>query len=60
MTQIVHDESGELDWILDYEQRTRLGNYMVKAVRSTIADVDAAAKLLVAYLSDKAGELNGN
>lgn len=27
MTQICHDETGELDWLLEYTQRTRLGNY---------------------------------
>lgn len=27
MTQIVHDDSGELDWLLNYTHRTRLGNY---------------------------------
>lgn len=29
MTTVVHDDSGELDWILDYAQRTRLANYVV-------------------------------
>ena len=29
LTQICHDDTGELDWILDYTQRTRLGNFAV-------------------------------
>ena len=29
LTQIVHDDTGELDWIFDYTQRTRLGNYAI-------------------------------
>ena len=32
LTVINHDASGELDWLLDYTWRTRLGNYM--ALRS--------------------------
>ncbi len=35
LTQIVHDDSGELDWLLDYIQRTRLGNYVL--VRNFLA-----------------------
>ncbi len=29
LTQICHDDTGELDWILDYTQRTRMGNFAV-------------------------------
>ena len=29
LTQIVHDDTGELDWIFDYTQRTRMGNYAI-------------------------------
>lgn len=29
MTEIPHDESGFMDWLLDYTQRTRLGNYVM-------------------------------
>ena len=36
LTQICHDDTGELDWILDYTQRTRLGNFAV--IRSFMAE----------------------
>lgn len=29
MTEIPHDDNGFMDWLLDYTQRTRLGNYVV-------------------------------
>lgn len=29
MTTVVHDQTGEMDWILDYTSRTRLANYVV-------------------------------
>lgn len=29
MTVVPHDENGFMDWLLDYTQRTRLGNYVV-------------------------------
>lgn len=29
MTTVVHDETGEMDWLLDYTSRTRLANYVV-------------------------------
>lgn len=29
MTVVPHDDSGFMDWLLDYTQRTRLGNYVV-------------------------------
>lgn len=29
MTTVVHDETGEMDWLLDYTARTRLANYVV-------------------------------
>lgn len=29
LTQIVHDDTGELDWLFDYTQRTRLGNFAI-------------------------------
>ena len=29
MTVVPHDDNGLMDWLLDYTQRTRLGNYVV-------------------------------
>lgn len=29
LTQIIHDDTGELDWLFDYTQRTRLGNFAI-------------------------------
>lgn len=29
MTQIAHDDTGEMDWLLNYTHRTRLGNYVL-------------------------------
>lgn len=29
MTVVPHDDTGAMDWLLDYTQRTRLGNYVV-------------------------------
>lgn len=29
MTVVPHDDSGDMDWLLDYTQRTRLANYVV-------------------------------
>lgn len=36
LTQIVHDDTGELDWLFDYTQRTRLGNYAI--IRNFLPD----------------------
>lgn len=40
MTSIAHDDTGEMDWLLDYTQRTRLGNYVL--FRSFTGPVDDA------------------
>ncbi|MBE6930189.1 MAG: hypothetical protein E7463_07920 [Ruminococcaceae bacterium] len=38
MTVVPHDDSGFMDWLLDYTQRTRLGNYVL--FRSFTGEVD--------------------
>ena len=40
MTQVAHDDTGEMDWLLDYTQRTRLGNYVLFRSFTGEADVD--------------------
>lgn len=42
MTVVPHDDNGFMDWLLDYTQRTRLGNYVVFRSFRTERDVDDA------------------
>ena len=42
MTQITHDDTGELDWLLNYTHRTRLGNYAMFRSFTGKGDVDDA------------------
>ena len=46
LTQICHDDTGELDWILDYTQRTRLGNFALIRRLFLPIDEDKYGKLL--------------
>ena len=40
MTTVVHDDTGEMDWLLDYTSRTQLGNQVVFRPCHAIADDD--------------------
>lgn len=49
LTQICHDDTGELDWILDYTQRTRLGNFALIRKLFLPIDADKYGKLLYGW-----------
>lgn len=49
MTQIPHDDTGFMDWLLDYTYRTRLGNYVLfRSFDSRVSGEDVVDEALLA------------